>query len=261
MPLSKADIISKLQRDLLPLQGYKSSLSRHGTIKLGPINDAFPNGIFPAGAIHELIISKTEHTASTLGFVTGIIGKLAKGTGVTLWISRARQVFPPGLTIFGIEPDKIIFIDLKTELDCFWAMEEALKCEGLTAVVCETRDLSFTASRRFQLAVEQSGVTGFLLRHTPRNLAANVCIARWKISSLNSQSHNGLPGIGFPRWNVELLKIRNGRPGNWQIEFASGEFKYICKEEYTTGKEPSIAKPLFAKEQPGIPEEQHKKAG
>lgn len=261
MPLSKADIIAKLQRDILPLQGYKSSLSRHGTIKLGPINDAFPNGIFPTGAIHELIISKTEHTASTLGFVTGIIGKLSKATGVTLWISCCRQVFPPGLSFFGIEADKLIFIDLKTERDCFWAMEEALKCEGLTGVVCETRDLSFTASRRFQLAVEQSGVTGFLLRHSPRNLAANACIARWKISSLNSQSHNGLPGIGFPRWNVALLKIRNGRPGSWEIEFASGEFKPICKEAYGMGQEPFIAKALFVKDQPGIAEEQQKKAG
>ena len=230
MPLSKADIIAKLQRDLLPLQGYKSSLNRQGAIHVGPINDAFPNGIFPTGSIHEFIISKTNQSAATLAFVSGIVGKLAQSAGVTLWISSRRSVFPPGLAIFGIEPDKIIFIDLQNELDCFWAMEEALKCNGLTAVVCEAQNLSFTASRRFQLAVEQSGVTGFMLRHMPRSLSANACIARWRISSLKSQLQDKMPGVGFPRWNVELLKLRNGKQRSWEIEFAAGQFKQINEQ-------------------------------
>jgi protein ImuA len=38
-----------------------------------------------------------------------------------------------------------------------------------------------------------------------------------------------MPGVGFPRWNVELLKVRNGKPGSWQIEFAAGRFRHIPK--------------------------------
>jgi protein ImuA len=38
-----------------------------------------------------------------------------------------------------------------------------------------------------------------------------------------------MPGVGFPRWNVELLKVRNGRPGTWQIEFTEGRFKHISR--------------------------------
>jgi protein ImuA len=38
-----------------------------------------------------------------------------------------------------------------------------------------------------------------------------------------------MPGVGFPRWNVELLKVRNGRPGTWQIEFAAGRLRHITK--------------------------------
>jgi protein ImuA len=37
--------------------------------------------------------------------------------------------------------------------------------EGLAAVVAEIQELSFMTSRRLQLATEQSGVTGFMLRH------------------------------------------------------------------------------------------------
>ena len=40
-----------------------------------------------------------------------------------------------------------------------WAIEEALKCDGLAAVIGEMKELSFTNSRRLQLAVEKSHVT------------------------------------------------------------------------------------------------------
>src|SRR5450631_649056 len=98
-------------------------------------------------------------------------------------------------------------------------MEEALKCEGLAAVAGEIPHIDFTASRRLQLAVEKSSVTGLLLRHRPRQLNTIACVARWQINPLPSELEDDLPGVGFPRWNVELLKVRNGKPGAWQMEW------------------------------------------
>jgi len=108
-------------------------------------------------------------------------------------------------------------------------MEEALKCEGLAAVIGEIKELSFTASRRLQLAVEQSRVTGFIIRNNPRTITTTACVTRWKITALSSELEDGLPGVGFPRWNVDLLKVRNGNPGKWQIEFNAGRFRHIYK--------------------------------
>jgi protein ImuA len=71
-----------------------------------------------------------------------------------------------------------------------------------------------------QLAVEKSHVTGFIIRNDPRNMNVNACVSRWRISPIPSGSENNLPGVGFPRWNIELLKIRNGRPGSWQMEWS-----------------------------------------
>jgi protein ImuA len=102
-----------------------------------------------------------------------------------------------------------------------------LKCGGLAAVVGEIQEISFTASRRLQLAVEQTGVTGFIHRRYPRSLNTIACVSRWKITSLPSELEDGMPGVGFPRWNVELSKIRNGKPGAWQIEWAGEYFRHI----------------------------------
>lgn len=221
---TKADIIAKLQKDIFPLQGIRSSRNNAASdIDLGPINDAFPNSIFPQGAIHEFFCSSAEDEAVTNGFTAGILSSLMKKGASSIWICNSRSIFPPALKSFGITPDKIIFIDLKKEKDILWATEEALGYNGLAAVVAETGELSFTASRRLQLVVEQSQVTGFIIRRNPKNLAT-ACLARWKINSLPSYLSDQMPGVGYPRWNVELLKIRNGKPGNWQIEWKAGKF-------------------------------------
>ena len=114
-------------------------------------------------------------------------------------------------------------------------MEEALKCDGLAAVVGETKELSFTASRRLQLAVEVSRVTGFVIRRYARNMNTTACVTRWKITSLPAMPEEGLPGVGFPHWNVELLKLRNGKPGNWQMKFVNGEIQLVHEVPQFTG--------------------------
>jgi len=38
-------------------------------------------------------------------------------------------------------------------------------------------------------------------------------------------------GVGFPRWKVELLKIRNGTPSTWIIEWANNNFNVITQQK------------------------------
>lgn len=228
MITSKADIIAQLQKEILPLQGFKTiAKNTAGDVGLGPIKKAFPNAEFPIGAIHEFLSATAEDATTTTGFVSGILSSLMKKGGACIWIGASRTIFPPALKLFGIAPDKIIFIELKKEKEMLWAMEEALKCEGLAAVIGEIKELSFTDSRRLQLAVEQSQVTGFVLRNNPRSANTTACITRWHITSIASELADQMPGVGFPRWNVDLLKVRNGKPGSWQMEWVAGKFRHI----------------------------------
>lgn len=228
MTNTKANIIEQLQKAILPLQGCKPVAGNIGFDGgLGFIKAAFPNASFPLGAMHEFFCSRQEDVSASGGFIAAIVSAIMQKGGVSIWISSSQMIFPPALKSFGIEPDKIIFIAVQKEKEILWVMEEALKCDGLAAVIAETSEISFTASRRFQLAVEQSRVTGFIIRRNPKNLATS-CIARWKITPLPAASEDGLPGVGFPRWNVELLKVRNGTPGTWQLEWA-GRFRHVSK--------------------------------
>lgn len=230
MIAAKTDILSRLKMDILPLEGLRKCLE--GEVLeagLGPVNKAFPQERFPLAAIHEFISSEPESAAVTTGFISTLVSLLMKKGGACVWIGSSGKIFPPALLQFGIEPARIIFINLEKEKDLLWATEETLKCHGLAAVVAELPSLSFTVSRRFQLAVEQSQVTGFIHRMNTRILNVNAAVSRWKINPLPSESYDGLPGLGYPRWNVELLKIRNGKPGIWQIEWSGHRFNHISR--------------------------------
>ena len=224
----KNEVLQKLQKEIFALQGFRTpSGVQRIDFGLGVIEDAFPNGIFPTGAIHEFISTVSEDAATTTGFMAGLLSGLMRKGGLCLWIGTKKTLFPPGLKIFGIDPEKVIFITPTKQKDVIWAIEEALKCEALAAVVGELNEISFTESRRLQLAVEKSRVTGFLHRCNPRVVNTLACVSRWKISPLPSELEEGMPGIGFPRWNVELLKVRNGEPGKWQLEWAASAFR-LC---------------------------------
>lgn len=231
--LGQRQIIEQLQKEILLLQGFKvqddASFDR---IRLATIENAFPNSVFPTGAIHEFVNLEPEHAAASGGFLGGILKSLMHDGGACLWISAARTLFPPALKLFGVEPDRIIFIDLKREKDVLWAMEEALKCEGLAAVVAEVSAINLTQSRRLQLTVERSKVTGFILRDQVQKMSNTACVSRWRVKPILSEMEDGMPGVGFPRWNVELLKVRNGIPGSWDIEWFAGKFNLVPQERF-----------------------------
>ncbi len=231
LPLLKNGMFNRLQEDILALQGFRAPAgARKIDFGLGDMDASFPNHTFPTGAVHEFISSDPESAAATTGFMAALLGKLMGEYGICLWIGIRPMVFAAALKAFGVEPHRVIFIDLSKEKDVVWAVEEALKCESLAAVIGELREITFTESRRLQLAVEHSRVTGFLHRCNPRAVNTLACVSRWQITPMASQLEEGMPGVGHPCWRVQLQKIRNGEPGKWEMQWVSGRFECLRKE-------------------------------
>lgn len=230
MPIipAKTALIKKLQKDILAMQHGQHQPAHRVKTGLGTIEKSFPQQRFPTGGLHELISYSPADAAATNGFLAGLLSHILPPQGFTLWISTWRRLFPPALASFGIDPARVIFIDIPRNKEALWAFEEALKCSALQAVVGEMPGISFTESRRLQLAIEESHVTAFLHRHQPRSENTIACIARWMISAAPSLPIDGLPGIGFPAWNVKLLRVRNGRPGTWQLAWNMGQFQHLA---------------------------------
>lgn len=220
------DTFLRLQNEILLMQGFKTAtLGAADNGGLFLIREAFPGKVFPLGVIHEFVYDSIEEKSASSGFVCGIASSIMKGGGAGAWIGAKGTVFPHAVNGFGIGPEKLFFIEPSTDKEKLWAIEEALKCTGLAVVMADIGNLGVTESRRFQLAVEKSGVTGFLLRNNTK--IASSAVTRWQIKPRRADAKKDLPGIGFPQWEVALLKVKNGKPGNWQMEWRAGSFRHI----------------------------------
>ena len=96
---TKADIIARLQKDILLLQGFRPILNNSVIDSgLGLIKTAFPGSSFPLGAIHEFMIARLEDAAATSGFVAGVLAPLMRDGGIAFdpaelgraWIWQGR---------------------------------------------------------------------------------------------------------------------------------------------------------------------------
>lgn len=223
----KQEILSNLRKQILLMEGFKEPLLAEDA-NLGRINEAFPNGVFPFSALHEFFCFNQEEITSSSAFIAAMLSLRYRKNATTVWISPTRKIFPPALKSFGIEPHQVLFLNIKKEKDISWAINEALTCSSLSAVVGEMPEMSITASRRFQLTIEDAGVGCFILRSNPKNLLTTA-VSRWHIQSLPSIAEKDFPGISFPRWQVNLLKVRNGKTGSWDVEWTGKGFRYPSK--------------------------------
>ncbi|ODS85182.1 MAG: hypothetical protein ABS46_02175 [Cytophagaceae bacterium SCN 52-12] len=217
----KSELVERLKKEILAMEGFCTpTVNSKVHFGIKTLEKAFPNHVFPTGAIHEMMCATPEDAAVSSGFAAALAGRIMNDGGMCLWLGQ--EISPPALRFFGIAPEKVLFVP-PVEKQALWMIEEALKCRSLKVVIGEIKELNLTESRRLQLAVEESRVTGFFLRHNPRSLSNTAAVARWRVTALPS-TETGIPGIGYYSWKVELLKVRNGIPGCWHIAWAPTGF-------------------------------------
>ena len=156
------------------------------------------------------------------------------GTGKPLlWVQdrmailEGGRIHPPGLAAH-----KLIHVETRDARDALWAMEEGIRCAGLSAVIGEIwgdpAALDFTATRRLAVASEHSGVPCWLVR---LGGTANLSGARmrWRIGSVSSLANDLDPRApGTPAWDAELFRARGFPPGQWSLAHEAGRFHLVA---------------------------------
>ncbi|MFI4949170.1 MAG: ImuA family protein [Alphaproteobacteria bacterium] len=211
---------------------------RHGVLpfRIEAIDRVLPGGGLALGAVHEFlgIGADEEDGAAVAGFAAGIAGRIAKGneSGLVLWCLKQGDLYAPGVAEHGLDPARIVRVIAPRDDDILWVLEEGLRTAGIAAVVGEVGKLPMVAGRRLQLAAERSGVTALLLRRWRNGAEAasererpSAAVTRWRIAaipSLPGPELNNEPGIGTPRWRVELLRCRGAEAAQvtWDVEVA-----------------------------------------
>ena len=203
----------------------RGSAERSVPFDIQAIDAALPTGGIRLGALHEAASAgpDTEHAAAAILFIAGILARL---NGPVLWVLRQADLFAPGLAGAGLQPARVVFAEAGRNI--LPVMEEGLRHPGLAAVVAEhTGQLSLVASRRLQLAAEQTGILAILIRRSPKfdDPVLNeptAAVTRWRIAALPSPPAlphaPDTPGLGRARWKLELTRCRGGEAGCWTVE-------------------------------------------
>jgi protein ImuA len=172
------------------------------------------------------VFSATGAEAAAAAFV---LARLGHGKGPVLWLQdrmALRETGRPFLAGLGLRKP-LLLLQLSRPVDVMTAAEEGLRCRALSAVVAEIRGdppaLSFTAMKRLALRAEATGVPCWLIR---QSATADLSAARdrWRIASLPSAAHHDDPRApGDPRWQVELFRSRERKPGVWVARYEQAE--------------------------------------
>ena len=159
----------------------------------------------PSPTLSELFAASPRDS----GWAGFLLAQLDRSKPV-LWVQErmaileSGRIYPPGLG--GAE---ILHVEARDARSALWAMEEGVRCAGLSAVIGELwgdpAALDFTAIRRLAVASERSAVPCWLVR-----LAGNANLSgarmRWRIASApslamrpatSSRQSRGAGGMGL----------------------------------------------------------------
>ena len=147
------------------------------------------------------------------------------GAGYVVWIGRRIRPYPHLLLrghggigrIAGFRQstanardrlllERSLFIDPPDDGTRLWAIDLALRCDAVTAVIADGRGLSMPQTRRLQLAAEASGALVLLARPPEEEAELSAAMTRWRITPAPSSTDR-------PRWIIELLRRKGARGG------------------------------------------------
>jgi protein ImuA len=189
------------------------------------IDARLAGGGLACAALHEAAPDRaglSDDAAATL-FLAAIAARRSLDGGATvLWALARRDLFAPGLALAGLAPARVLYAECGRDEDVLAVMEEGLRHGGLAAVVGEVRRVPMAATRRLQLAAEESGTMALMLKRWRRGdedplAAPSAAVTRWRIGSAPSGALP-VPGIGRPRWRIALARQRGGEPHHWIME-------------------------------------------
>lgn len=216
-------VVDSLRARIAAVDGWQMAAGRTAEcadvpLGLAAIDEALPWGGLPKGGLHEVLAG--DDSGAATAFAVRLLGRA--GSGAVVWCGRRAELYAPGLAALGLDPARLLVVLTAAERDVGWAMEEALRCRAVAAVLGETRMAEPVALRRLQLAAETAGTMAIVLRPAGFVVSASPAVSRWRVAAAAG-------GARFPagRWRIALERVRGGATGHWcvDVDDATGDLR------------------------------------
>ena len=233
---NRATVLAELRRLMPGIEGRRTPLP----LGLAAIDSHLPDGGLARGALHEVVPAAEGSIAAAFGFVAAILGCISSPPPRTppfLFVMPAYGLRPyrshgrlhgHGFNALGLDPGRLILVETAQRKETLWAMEEAVRSAAPAAVVGAIDTLDLKTSQRLHLTATEAGVPLLLIRPAPPTLPSpasgggwgggSAAATRWRIGTAQAaRDRFGL--VTQPRWHLQLERCRNGRPGEWVVEY------------------------------------------
>ena len=234
-------VVEKLERGSPGAAPAPHAAPARMPLGLAEVDCFLPDAGLACGALHEVTAAAHGDWPAAFGFALAltILGLGARRdpastAGPAVLVASRRslrdfgQPYGHGLHQLGLDAGRLIVVETRSDKDALWAIEETLKSKGASAMVVGAiggrLDLTLTASRRLSLAAATTA-TPLVLLSASTGAEASAAVTRWHIgaapAATAASAVMAAPAAMFARsrWSVALARCRNGRTGQWLLEW------------------------------------------
>ncbi len=215
---TRAAVLEELRRLLPGLDDIHSTLP----FDLPALDTHLPQGGLACGALHEVVPETDGIVSAAFGFVVAVLARLPRGRPLILVMPAYGQrehgrLCGHGLNSLGLDPARVTLVETAHRKETLWAVAEALHSGVPLAVAGMIDRLDLKTSQKLHLAASDTGLPLLLIRPA-QTLEASAAATRWRVGTAEAaRDRFGL--LARPRWHLQLERCRNGRPGEWKVEY------------------------------------------
>jgi protein ImuA len=177
----------------------------------GPLDRLLPAGGLLPGTLVEWLAAGDGSGAGTLAALAA--KEACRDSGWLVLVDRRREWYPPALLRWGIARETLLVVHPRASSEAAWALDQSLRCPAVGAVLAWIDTLEGKTFRRWQLAAEQSGVLGLLVRPDAARHEPSWADVRLAVEPVAAEP----AAAELRRLRIHVLRCRNGAGGT-QVE-------------------------------------------
>jgi len=213
VPIQSRDrLVEALREQMTRLETARRTGDDEAVVPSGcqALDRLLPDRGFRRGTLVEWLAAGEGSGRETLAL--GTAREACREGGAVVLLDQAGQFYPPAAIRLGIPLEQMIVVRARGEADNAWALDQSLRCPAVAAAVAWPEKLDGHAFRRLQLAVEQGGGLGLLMRPQRARHEPSWAEVRLWIEPLSSAA----PRAGR-RLKIQVLRSRD-RLGGGSVE-------------------------------------------
>jgi protein ImuA len=204
---SRRHLIQALEQQIRRLEGARRRKDPGAAVPSGcaALDRLLPERGFRWGTLVEWLAAVRGTGRETLAWHA--VREACREGGTLVILDHAQTFYPPAAARMGIDLDQMIVVRARNQADNVWALDQSLRCPAVAATLAWPEKLDEHTFRRLQLAAEQGGGLGLLMRPESARQEPSWADVRLGVEPLPTA-----PGAAR-RLRIQLLRSRGGISG------------------------------------------------